>query len=135
MPIRSGDIGWTLFAGPIDIELKNLTQISQKHPQLEAIKKSIQEQGLINTFDVGWVVGEKELTILRGNQRYEALKQLGINLVSCHLKIIITKDKEDIAIALSKILPNARIVTGQTHKLAREPIEWRQNEENEKGSK
>ena len=124
MALRSGDIAWTLFCGPFDIKLSDLTPISFKYPQLQQIKESIIKDGLINTFDVQWIVGEKELTILRGNQRYKAVKELGWEKVPCHMKIIVTKDRENDAIALGKFL-SARVVSGQSCRLARQPKEWK----------
>lgn len=118
------DILWTLYCGPFDIKLSDLTPISFKYPQLEQIKESIQKEGLINTFDVQWVVGEDKLTILRGNQRYEAVKQLGWEKVPCHMKIIVLKTQETTGKVLLKFLPDIKWESGTSWKLARRPKQW-----------
>lgn len=125
MPLCEKEILWTLYCGPFDINLKDLTPISFKYTQLEEIKKSIEKEGLINTFDVQWIIGDDKLTILRGNQRYEAVKQLGWTKVPCHLRIIVPYTQEVVAKQLIKFLPLIGMQSGTSWRLARTPKEWR----------
>ena len=67
---------------------------------------------------------DDKLTILRGNQRYKVLTDLGWEKVSCHMKIIVPVKMEPVMKAFVKFLPNAKYVSGQTPRLARTPKEW-----------
>lgn len=123
MKIRGKDILCTLFCGPYDMDLDDLTPLSTKCPDEEKLKESIEKYGLVNTFDIRWIIGDCKFEILRGNQRYKVLKDLGWTKVPCHFKIIVTHGQGVTGVMLQKML-NAKKVSGETHKLARQPKEW-----------
>ena len=118
------DILWTMFCGPFDIALKDLTPLTNQCPQHDILYKDIKENGLLNTLDVRWIVGEDKLTILRGNQRYSVLKELGYEKVPCHITTIVPKTQEATGIVLQKFLVD-KCVTGESPRLARTPKEWK----------
>ena len=96
--MRTGDTKWKVWFGPVNVRLEDLTQMSfprDNGESVEAIRKDIEEKGLKNPLWATWKLEPtilNKLRVFKGNQRLQALKELGWKTAPC---LICVKGYED----------------------------------------
>jgi len=108
--MRLGETNWKKRVGPFVLDLDILTQISFPKDNGKSVEKlviDIKKNGLRKPLEVNITLEETLCHLIRiykGNQRIQALKNLGITKAACYVTIEGYKDNEDLGKTIFSLL-------------------------------
>jgi len=109
--MRNGSPTWEKRFGPYDIALDDLTQIAVPVRKLvDELKGSIKKDGLQHPLEAHWLLEQGfwgKLRLYKGNQRYQALQEMGIKSAPCLVVVEGYDDNAGIGEVVEKIFRNS----------------------------
>ena len=111
--MRTGSPTWKIKVGPISIKLEYLTQISFPKTASQELfinsmlTEDIRVNGLKEPLEINWTLEETlmdRVRIFKGNQRIQALRNLGLTEAPCNLTIEGYQDTEKVGEILKRFL-------------------------------
>lgn len=121
----------TSWFGPFAILLDNLTPLNiQETEMIDILAEDIQKNGLLNPLEIVWYLNfdgvnkPDKLYIAKGNQRYRALKKLGMICAPCYIKVYTNEQTRLLLEVLKSIIPFVKEEQNESVQTAVKYKEW-----------